>query len=167
MKDKVPPLGEELLQLEVAKRERINPDRLPIPKVISPQYTDMWVTPSGHTHTQTEKAFTPRMDKAKFRRKRISRAGRRVEDTHVPTVRNPKNQQDSNHITYAEAVLQNPAGPVLPTLVPVRQYAPCLVDSVGSVLLVSSILCVLYCFLPLFHGVPRALQERNWWRPPI
>jgi hypothetical protein len=41
MKDKVPPLGEELLQLEVAKRERINPDRLPIPKVISPQYTDM------------------------------------------------------------------------------------------------------------------------------
>ena len=47
-------------------------------------------------------------------------------------------KQDSNHITYAEAVLQNPAGPVLPTLVSVRQYAPCLVDSVAHVLVLSS-----------------------------
>lgn len=51
-----------------------------------------------------------------------------------------RNTKLHNQKVYAEDLVQTPTGPVIVSLVFVSPYEPCTVDSVGCILMVSSIL---------------------------
>lgn len=66
------------------------------------------------------------------------------------------------HNIYTKDMVQTYTGAMLAPLVSVSPCEPCLVDSVGHVLLVSSIPSESYCFPPpLFCGFPWSLRGRD------
>lgn len=76
----------------------------------------------------------------------VPRADKRVEDSPTPIVRNSTKTETNNHSKYAEDLLQTHAGSGLTVSVSVITYEPYLIDSVGNVLLVSSIPSNSYSF---------------------
>lgn len=71
------------------------------------------------------------------RRKRVPRAGIRVRDTHMPTLKSSKNHQSNNCNVYADALVQTQTALAIAAPVSLSPYEPCVAHSVGCVLLVS------------------------------
>lgn len=71
------------------------------------------------------------------RRERVPGAGKESEALPLPPLGDLQKHQAHNHNAYTEDLTQSPASPVIATSVSVHPYKPCLVDSVGRVLLLS------------------------------
>lgn len=90
-------------------------------------------------------------------RKGISKAGKRVRNMPTLTIRSPTKHQANRHQIYEENLVQINAGPMVDFFLfkSVSPSEPCLLDSIGHVFLISSLLFDSYnIFYPSSEELP-------------